>query len=241
MTAFWRILSAFILLFASPAWAADRAIFAPIGYSSDAHYFAFEEFGVHDGSGFAFSTIFVIDLGADAFVAGTPVRAEASDDRADAPLAENRGEAASRAAPILERYGVAVPAEYLVMLGDGVAGADGRSLSWSMPRCCTPGATDDAAFQLSLSTFPLARTAECDSQIAAPPVGFALSLKGRGAPREIHRDTALPKSRGCVEEYRLYAVVAPFDSSDGLVAIVSYYPRGFEGSDRRFVAIPVPP
>lgn len=56
----------------------------------------------------------------------------------------------------------------------------------------------------------------------------------------IHRDEVLPKSRGCVLDYRLYAVVIPgLDAPQGTgVAVVSTYPGGFEGPDRRFLAVP---
>ena len=36
----------------------------------------------------------------------------------------------------------------------------------------------------------------------------------------------------------LFAVAPPFDDFDHLGAIVSYYPFGFEGTDRRFLAVP---
>ena len=53
------------LAFAAPASAGDRAQFNPIGFSEDGRYFAFEEFGIQDGSGFPYSNTFIIDLPAD--------------------------------------------------------------------------------------------------------------------------------------------------------------------------------
>lgn len=231
------------LLLASmlPAFAADRALIDIIGYSADGHYFAFEEFGVHDGSGFAFSNVFVIDLTTDSFVAGAPFSAVADDAHADRPLADVRAEAKKAAAPALKRYAVSNPAEIWTMLGDGVGKADGKTMNWSIPNCCSPGSTEDKVFSLKLTTFNMPATAECDSLISQAPLGFALSLSDDSGPSssEIHRDKTLPKSRGCTEDYRLYAVVAPFDDFDHLVAIVSYYPFGFEGTDRRFLAVPL--
>jgi hypothetical protein len=72
-------------------------------------------------------------------------------------------------------------------------------------------------------------------------LGFALLIAGDGPVRELHRDSALPDWRGCPVGYRLYAVVMPHelgDLSNG-VAIVSSYPFDFEGSDRRFVIVPI--
>jgi predicted secreted protein len=49
----------------------------------------------------------------------------------------------------------------------------------------------------------------------------------------------LPKSRGCPTDYRLYAVVAPFQQAEPRIALISSYPFGFEGPDRRFLAVPL--
>jgi predicted secreted protein len=49
----------------------------------------------------------------------------------------------------------------------------------------------------------------------------------------------LPKSRGCPVDYRLYAVVAPFQQLAPRIAFVSLYRYGFEGPDRRFLAVPL--
>nr|WP_272210755.1 DUF2259 domain-containing protein [Marinicella sp. W31]MDC2876669.1 DUF2259 domain-containing protein [Marinicella sp. W31] len=46
-------------LSASIATAGDFATFTPLGFSDDGSVFAFEEFGVEDGSGFPYSNIFL--------------------------------------------------------------------------------------------------------------------------------------------------------------------------------------
>lgn len=67
---------------ASQASAGDYAAFQPIGFSSDGYVFAFEEYGVQDGSGFPYSTIYVIDTRNDTFLPGAPVRAVGREDGA---------------------------------------------------------------------------------------------------------------------------------------------------------------
>jgi len=93
---------------------------------------------------------------------------------------------------------------------------------------------------LTLKTFPLQSSEDCDLWFDTPSQGFELTLAGSEISAVIHRDETLPKSRGCVLDYRLYAVVIPgLDAPQGTgVAIVSYYPGGFEGPDRRFLAVP---
>ena len=62
-----------MLALVMPVLAGDRAQLDLIGYSADGSYFAFEEFGVQDGSGFAYSSIYVVDLVDDSWVVGTQI------------------------------------------------------------------------------------------------------------------------------------------------------------------------
>ena len=57
-----------------PGLAADGAQSRAIGFSPDGKYFAFEQYGVQDGSGFEYADIFVIELASDTWVKGTPVK-----------------------------------------------------------------------------------------------------------------------------------------------------------------------
>ncbi|MEQ1769340.1 MAG: DUF2259 domain-containing protein [Devosia sp.] len=222
---------------ASPALAGDRALFNAIGYSEDGRYFAFEEYGVQDGSGFAYSTVYIVDLPADKWVTGTPFHAQAADETSDAPLAKTRAEAMALAQPQVDTLGIDRPAQTLALLGDGVPNDDGKNLTFAWPQCCGPGQTQEPAAGLALETFPVEPTE--DYCLDMNPVGYALTFKGEQTV-ELHRDgTTLPKSRGCTLDYRLYAVLAPFEQGGSRVAIVSSYPFGFEGPDRRFLAVPI--
>ena len=62
LTGICGIGTAAAIAFAGPALAGDRAVIDFIGYSADSRYFAFEEFGIQDGSGFPYSSIYIIDL-----------------------------------------------------------------------------------------------------------------------------------------------------------------------------------
>ena len=77
-----RILLAGLCLVAGPAAANDQALIDFLGYSGDFRYFAYEEYGVQDGSGSAYSSIHVLDLWADAELAGAPFDAAGHRDKA---------------------------------------------------------------------------------------------------------------------------------------------------------------
>ena len=227
------------LLLAGPALAGDRALADFIGYSDNGRYFAFEEFGVHDGSGFAYSSIYLIDLTTDSWVVGTPVRAEAKDETAT--LAEIRAQAQSDARPALDAMGIAVAAEVAALVGDGVPDNDGISLRFGSPSFFAPGAVS-GDYELQLSSFPVTTAAPCEAWFGEPPLGYELNIAtAGGSTRLLHRDATLPRSRGCPLQYRIYGVVLPFDAGSIAqgVAIISVYPGGFEGPDRRFIAVPL--
>ena len=233
-----RVASLFGLfgLMASPALAGDRALIDFIGFSPDAKYFAFEEFGIQDGSGFAYSNIFVVDLENDTWLEGTPIRVRTEDE--NKPLLQVRSEANSEAIKIIADKEIFVPAEIAVLIGDGAVDVDAQNLAFGIPSYERGMVQDER--QLSLKTFPLKSSEDCDLWFDTPSQGFELTLSGGEASVTIHRDEVLPKSRGCVLDYRLYAVVIPgLDAPQGTgVAIVSTYPGGFEGPDRRFIAVP---
>lgn len=231
-----------LMMLALPALAGDRALIDFIGYSDDGKYFAFEEYGVQDGSGFAYSSVYVVDLVADKWMYGSPFHAQADDAHGDRPLAEVRAEAMGKARDKLDEAKIERPVQILTLLGDAVPDMDGKTMTWRHPMCCGPGQTEDADFALRLETFAAKSADDCQDSYAEGMgvVGYALTLEADGKSQGLHRDgEVLPASRGCTLDYRMYAVVAPFEDAFHRVAIVSSYPFGFEGPDRRFLAVPI--
>lgn len=231
-----RLIAALVLLVApiAPALAGDRAEIALLGFSEDGRYFAYEEYGIQDGSGFAFSSIYAIDLTTDRWVPGTPFAARAESE--DASLASIRAKAAALAKGPLDELQLNAPAIFTALNGDGEP-MDGLSLAFGTPGYGLTPVGD--TWVLTLETFPLTAPADCASYTDEPMLGFALAASGQ----EFHRDTAIPKSRHCPLAYRIYGMAEPagFGYADGgRAAIISVYSLGFEGPDRRFIAVPIP-
>ena len=221
------------LALATPALAGDRAQFNPIGFSDDGRYFAFEEFGIQDGSGFPYSSIYVLDLPADKWV-GTPVRVR--DDSEDARIQDVRAEAATKAAGVLAQSRIDYPAMTVALNADGEPDAAAYSLRFGRPGYGLDPVQSESLLEIEVFDLPPAEDcAIMDNETK----GFALKVDGV----EITRDSGqVPKSRGCVMDYRVHAVIAPSDVDvvpSVPVAIVSVYPYGFEGPDRRFIAVPL--
>jgi predicted secreted protein len=70
------------LIAALPARAGDAAYLEILGFSADGGIFAFEQYGVQDGSGFPYAERFYIDVDADSWLPGTPIRVRIDDETA---------------------------------------------------------------------------------------------------------------------------------------------------------------
>jgi predicted secreted protein len=223
------------VLSVAPAFAGDRALIDFIGYSPDAKYFAFEEFGVQDGSGFPYSNIYIVDLESDQWVGESPYRVLLQDD--GATVEEARNEAHSEADGAINEFTANQPYNILALNGDGDArtGA-GEAIDFGQPGY---GLSEMPASQtLGLGVFPRPPSEDC-AIIDNATFGFSLAIDGE----EIYADgQKLPVSRGCPMGYKIYAVLQPAEWSmtqGGTLAVISYYPFGFEGPDRRFLVVPL--
>jgi predicted secreted protein len=227
---------ALLALMALPAVAGDRALIGYLGFSEDGNYFAFEEFGVQDGSGFPYTNLYIIDLPADAWVSGSPYRVTIEDESGD--VEDARDMAFEQAEAKLDELDISVAVHPIAVNGDGEDIGDGHSLTFGDPGFGLEPIQNPR--ELTLETIPLQSNMDC-SIIEGEVYGFTLSLDGK----EIYADKGpLPASRGCAMDYRIHAVVRPaewfFGGTRHDVAIISSYPFGFEGPDRRFLAVPIP-
>jgi predicted secreted protein len=233
-----------LALAAGDARAADGAAFNPIGYSPDSRYFAFEQYGIQDGSGFPYWEIFVIDLKTDQWAKDTPVRKVAEDENAS--LAAPRGEATAAVLPILKALDISVPAELLAANPATEVVTDRARISfdrWYVPGGSSPERRGPEVIRhgLALETLALDAPADCYPE-DGPYLGFRLTITdvAMDQARVLHADDTIPASRHCPTGYDLAAVVAPagYPVTDRLVAIIGIYARGFEGADHRFIAVP---
>jgi predicted secreted protein len=228
--------AALLALMVLPAAAGDRALIGYLGFSEDGRYFAFEEFGVQDGSGFPYTNLYVIDLPADAWVSGSPYRVTIEDESGD--VEDARHMALERAKAKLDDLAISVAAHPIAVNGDGEDIGDGHSLVFGDPGFGLEPIQNPR--ELTLEPIPLKSNLDC-SIIEDEVYGFTLTLDGK----QVYADKGpLPASRGCALDYRIYAVVRPaewfFGGTPRTVAIISSYPFGFEGPDRRFLAVPIP-
>ncbi len=222
----------------TPTFAAERAEFSLIGYSPGGKYFAFEEYGIQDGSGFAYSNIYVLNLETDAWVGGSPFRVRAEDETTQ--LAEIRSQALRAAMGPIGDYHIHNPARIVALNGDGEPEADELTLDFGVPGYSDPSSIF-GSYELSFDIFDAPSGEDCMAYFGEKAKGLRLKLTEGNSTAVLHEDSRIPKSRGCPVTYRASAVVMPFDATDirHAVALISVWSYGFEGMDRRYIAVPL--
>jgi len=231
-----RILTVFLaLLIAVPAaWAGDYAYRDIFGFSPDGKYFAFEEYGVQDGSGFPYSNIFVIDTATDDWAEGTPIRRRIDDEAT--PLSKARSEARAKADPVLKKLKIE-PRGLLVVSNPATElSADPYHVRFRLNDFFNM--TERAwTLRLTLITVP-EPAATCEN--LGPVKGLKLALTNpEGETNVIAQDKSVPESRFCPRDYAISDVVAftPEGGETTIAVLLSLFRQGFEGPDRRFIAV----
>nr|WP_298100372.1 DUF2259 domain-containing protein [uncultured Shinella sp.] len=230
------------LLTAATASAGDFASFQPLGFSPDGKVFAFEEFGVQDGSGFPYSTVYFIDTEKDAYLKGTPVRVRIDDETAS--LGKARAESRDKAKALIAEHKVLDNPGVLAAFNPmGEVGADRNRIEY-LPYAVEP--TPGGSYVLALDDIPLPVSENCQGITPEGGKGFRLKLvkrDGEVADTVLHEDTRVPDSRACPISYQISGAMTfhPLAADPVHVALVLVRSFGFEGADGRWIAVPFRP
>lgn len=222
-----------LLCWSSTARAGDVARLEILGFSHDAGVFAFEEYGVQDGSGFPYANRFYIDTATDSFVKGTPIRVRLDDESAtvDAARVEARrkGEAIVAQSELDANRGYTAGYNPVTELS-----ADAHRIVVN-PRPILPPIDTPLEFRLEETGLTGSELCQAQGEVK----GYRLLRIGDGGKASVlHEDASIPKSRGCPNGYRIGAVQT--FSSPGLRAyavVISVRQYGFEGPDYRWIAV----
>lgn len=225
---------ALMLCFSNTVNAGERAERQILGFSPDGRYFAFEQFGVQDGSGFPYSDIFVIDTTTDEWVAGSPFHVTLKDERAQQKWA--RKEAIGKAGNLLRKLVISQPGRLLASNPPAELSADPHRVAVNTSRIIA-GPPERWTFTLEETAF---ENAQCAPFTASPIMGFQLNAQQEGGDAiALHEDASIPKSRGCPLRYAISDIIIhePNGGARIFAVLVSVYAHGFEGPDRRFLAV----
>lgn len=233
------VLSAFLLLAqlaaSLTARAGDVAELEILGFSHDGSVFAFEEYGVQDGSGFPYANRFYINTADDSFLKGTPVKVRLDDETATLDAARlqarQKGEAIVKQDELTANRGVTAGLNPVTELS-----ADPFRMVVN-PRPIFSPVDDPLEFRLD--EIGMNNTPGCESQ--GEINGFRLlriEAKAGGKTELLHEDKSIPKSRGCPNGYRIGAVQTfSLQSLSAYAVLIAVRQYGFEGPDFRWIAV----
>ena len=232
-----------LLLGVQAASAGDASRASIIGFSTDGRMFAFEQYGIQDGSGFPYSEIFIIDLDTDSWLPGTPVRQRLEDEMAS--LKEAREMALAKAKPLLAASSISETGQILAANPPTEIVADRHRIVFDHAYWGTTPAPGPREYRdevvLTENAFPV--PTNCPLEPGTALAGFRLSITQTlsGSTTELHNDANVPASRGCALGYDIDSVIALDDprGPQRFVALIGVYSLGFEGNDRRLIAVPV--
>jgi len=212
---------------------ADRNI---IGFSPDGAWFAFEEYGISDGSGAPFTNIYVINVDEDKWAKDTPVRINFGEKVA--PVSAARKAAMKQVNPILKKLGITEPGILLASNPVTEITPNPRRIDFYRNKnLSSPG--NKLSYVLKELDFPGNKT--CKS-FGINEKGFSLALTKGGSPlTQVYKDKKVPASRRCPKEYAISDVIEFIPSSGPVrhVVLIHMFVLGFEGPDSRFLAVPV--
>ncbi|WP_306118361.1 MULTISPECIES: DUF2259 domain-containing protein [unclassified Roseitalea] len=233
------IAAPFAALSPAPALAGDAARLNVLGFSADASIFAFEEYGIQDGSGFPYANRFYIDTATDTFLAGTPIRVRLDDEAAD--VAQARAMARDQGEAIVGDDVLADNRGWLAGFNAVTERSADPFVMTVNPRPVFPPIDDPIEVRLEELGFVAEDTC---AGVVDTLAGFrlvAIDPTPGGTTRLLHEDDRVPASRGCPLGYRIGGIqVADHphgpDTYAVLIAVRSY---GFEGPDHRWMAVTV--
>ncbi|WP_417680503.1 DUF2259 domain-containing protein [Roseibium sp.] len=222
----------------STVHAGDFADIDIIGFSKDGRRFAFEQYGIQDGSGFPYSEVFVIDVQKDSWVKPSPfkfVEQNVPDGiDQDTILGDTRHVAIQAAHDSGLLDGIDYPGQTVGANPVTEVSADPHLMVVN-PRIAVPAFDDPMEF--SIEEYPL-EAGKCASY-GAQTRGFRLTMLYQGMARVLNEDKDLPESRGCPLSYRIERVITRYPDAGPPVfaALILMQTHGFEGPDGRYLAI----
>ncbi|MFC6490939.1 DUF2259 domain-containing protein [Nitratireductor sp. GCM10026969] len=230
------ILAAFLCVL-SVAHAGDTAKVDILGFSPDGGIFAFEEYGVQDGSGFPYANRYYIDTATDTFLPGTPVRVRLDDEQAT--VADARAEAKNQGQDVVSDDVLKENAGFTAGWNAVTELSTDPHRMLVNPRPIFPPFDDPLEFRLEELAVEYPETCR---DLGERIFGFRLLRVGTSAGEEttlVHEDESVPESRGCPLGYRLAGVQTyyPQEAQPAFAVLIAVRRYGFEGPDHRFIAV----
>ena len=218
--------------------AGDAAGLDILGFSHDGGVFAFEEYGVQDGSGFPYANRYYIDTATDTFLKGTPIRVRLDDENASLEAA--RQQARDEGEKIVGQGELDANRGYTAGYNPVTELSADPYRMVINPRPIFPSSDNTLEFRLDelpMNGQPGMETCQSQGDIQ----GFRLlriEARPGGTTTLLHEDKTIPQSRGCPSGYRIGAVQTyNMDKLSAFAVLIAVRRYGFEGPDHRWIAV----
>jgi predicted secreted protein len=228
-----------LILGLTPAsiYAGDYAELDFIGVSKDGKYMAFEQYGEQDGSGFAYSNIYFIDVEKNKYAA-KPV--ELMPENEKAAIDAVRRQAKRSAAATLKKLGIIQGNRGKLVVARLLTDA-----AFTFDPYKDAGKTQTIGFhslvgsmyklgnyQLKLESFKVGKKDYLD----LPVYKLSLTLKDsdKNTIKILQKDDSLPATRGNPVSYSVQNV---YLYGNRIIVFINVFKSGFEGPDMRYMAV----
>ena len=234
------ILAALVLLLAiASVTAGDFAKLNFIGFSKDGKYLAFEEHGVHDGSGFPYSSIYFVDVAKNSYAA-PPVNVSIENEATTESQARTR--ARTRAAATLRRLRIVDRNTGTLLVSRQLTDVSVHNYVTDEP---------DKTQTINFATIFISMYREGDYDLVLKPIEvkskdceyadrpiykFELTLKDKTENKTVvlQKDMNLPRSRSCPIDYSMQHI---YVYENNIAVFINTFHIGFEGPDMRYVVV----
>lgn len=217
-------------LVAAPALAWEASSLTDVRFSPDGRYFSFVEYGEPDADEGGYASFYIVDTELDRWVAGTPIRIELSGEGANERKALSA--VRTKAAPLVRKLDLRDAGRAAVPLIE----VDRFDPYKPVRRSVAVPALNGAMIALDERR---AKAAHFCSEDYHVPADFRLTLKAQGKSLVLADYVGrLPRSRGCTTHHDISAVYVHRSSGRTVLAtLVGLYLPGWEGHDRRLLAV----
>ncbi|MEM7444541.1 MAG: DUF2259 domain-containing protein [Pseudomonadota bacterium] len=240
------LLAGATMLAAGGAHAGDAASLHIVGFSDDARYFAFVQYGQTDGLGAGYADLFVIDNADNTWADGSPVRVLMDEDtvyqmEADGTLDQATSiafdQALQEGAGVLARYDISGDVPGLTLAERTLFDMTPADVLRFTTLPISPVRPNQPFLQVQLTQSPYEDKVDACIFDYDQPQQYSLSLMLDSGEIALSDSQTIPTSRGCPLGYRLHTVVVspPGAGQTAMVVITAMTQPGFEGPDHRFL------
>jgi len=220
-------------LVATIAWAGDAATLNFIGFSSTGKHLAFQQYGVTDGKGAAYATLYFLDV-ADNKYQDKPIET-IEDYKSGSPGGREAQETVRQLN--LEQAKTQLKALEITAGNTGVQVVSHSPYDTDINSHIARFTLDlksNLKYEINLEERQTKAEADCGNLIDTS--GFMLSLKqGENKPKILQHDGKVPKSRGCPLHYHIQDV---YVYKNKYVAVfIHVYTASFEGKNMRYIVV----